>query len=109
LANEVFKRIAAFESDSRITPDRGLRAGTYATTEADAKNVRTGMEAVARYALPNPKPAIYVLTVKPLKNTAIQRGIVQPEFGQPGKGVEVLFGEGTAPNTVTDRWAIREK
>jgi len=39
--------------------------GSYATTEADAKNVKTGKEAVARYALPNPDPASYVYTIKP--------------------------------------------
>src|SRR2546422_11373922 len=64
------------------------------------KNVKTGLEAVARYALPNRKPAIYVFTVKPLKDTPIQHGIVQPAFGQPGGGVEVLFCDGTARNTV---------
>ena len=64
------------------------------------------MEAVARYALPNPKPAVYVFTVKPLKDTPIQRGIVEPEFGQPGKGVEVLFCDGTAPKTVTGSCTI---
>jgi hypothetical protein len=71
LAREVFKRFTAFESDRRITADHGLSPGTYATTEADEKNVKTGLEAVARYALPNPKPAIYVFTVKPLKDTPI--------------------------------------
>ena len=101
LADEVFKRFTAFDNDRRITADHGLLPGTYATTEADAKNVKTGLEAVARYALPNPKPAIYVFTVKPLKDTLIQHGIVQPDNGQPGGGVEVLFGDGAAANTVT--------
>jgi hypothetical protein len=101
--------LTAYENDRRITADGGLLPGTYATTEADAKNVKTGLEAVARYALPNPKPAVYVFTVKPLKDTPIQRGIVEPEFGQPGKGVEVLFYDGTAPKTVTDRCTIPER
>ena len=101
VADEVFKRFTAFENDRRITAERKLLPGTYVTTEADAKNLKTGLEAVARYALPNPKPAIYVFTVKPLKDTTIQRGIVRPDFGQPGGGVEVLFGDGTAANTVT--------
>lgn len=108
-ASEVFKRFTAFENDRRITADHGLLPGTYATTEADAKNVKTGLEAVARYALPNPKSAIYVFTVKPLKDTPIQRGIVQPDNGQPGGGVEVLFGNGTAANTVTGPATIPEK
>jgi hypothetical protein len=108
-AAEVFKRFTAFENDRRITSNHGLLPGTYATTEADAKNVKTGLEAVARYALPTLKAAIYVFTVKPLKDTPIQRGIVEPQFDQPGKGVEVLFCDGTAPNTVTDRSTIPEK
>ena len=109
LADEVFKRFTAFENDRRINANRGLQPGTYATTEADAKNVKTGLDAVARYALPNSKPAIYVFTVKPLKDTLIQRGIVQPDFGQPGGGVEVLFGGGTAANTVTGPASIPER
>ena len=108
-ANEIFKRFTAFENDRRITADGRLLPGTYATTEADAKNVKTGLEAVARYALPNPKPAVYVFTVKPLKDTPIQRGIVEPEFKQPGGGVEVLFCDGTAAKTVTDRCTIPKR
>ena len=108
---QVAGRGAATTPGANLTriADGGLLPGTYATTEADAKNVKTGLEAVARYALPNPKPAVYVFTVKPLKDTPIQRGIVEPEFGQPGKGVEVLFCDGTAARTVTDRGTIPER
>ncbi len=108
LAAEVFKRFTAFENDRRITADHGLLPGTYATTEADARNVKTGLEAVARYALPNPKPAVYILNVEPLKDTTIQRGVVQPDFGQPGGGVEVLFCDGTGATTVTGPVKIPE-
>jgi len=99
--NEVFKRFSAYEKDNRVTSDGRLLPGTYATTEEDAKNVRTGKEAVARYALPNPKPASEVWTIKPWKDTLIQYGIVQPANGQPGGGVEVLFRDGTHLGTVT--------
>ena len=98
---EVFKRFTAYENDRRIKPDRSLLPGTYATTEEDAKNVRTGKEAVARYALPNPKPASNVFTIKPYKDTLIQRGMVEPANDQPGGGVEVIFTLGTQPGTVT--------
>jgi hypothetical protein len=98
---EVFKRFTAYENDRRIKPDGSLLPGTYATTEEDAKNVRTGKEAVARYALPNPKPASNVFTIKPHKDTLIQRGIVEPANDQPGGGVEVIFTDGTQPGTVT--------
>jgi hypothetical protein len=96
---EVFKRFLAYEEDNRITPDGSLLPGAHATTEEDAKNVRTGKEAVARYALPNPKPASNVFTIRPHKVTLIQYGIVEPAYGQPGSGVEVIFTKGTDPGT----------
>lgn len=100
-AGEVFKRFSAYQNDRRVASDGSLLAGTYATTEEDAKNVNTGKDAVARYALPNPAPASYVFTIKPDKDTDVQRGIVEPAFGQPGGGVEVMFTNGTQPKTVT--------
>lgn len=100
-ADEVFKRFSAYENDHRITANGGLLPGSCATTEADAKNVKTGKEAVARYALPNPKPAVYVFTVKPLKDTEVRRGTVQPANDQPGGGVEVIFTSGSPEKTVT--------
>lgn len=99
--NEVFKRFTAYENDHRINPDGSLLPGTYVTTGKDAKNVRTGKEAVARYALPNPKPASNVWTIKPWKDTLIQYGIVEPANGQPGGGVEVIFTAGTQTGTVS--------
>jgi hypothetical protein len=99
--NEVFKRFSAYENDNRLQADGSWSDGTYATTEEDAKNVKTGKDAVGRYALPNPEPACYVFTAKPKKDTDIQKGIVEPAFGQPGDGVEVIFPKGTQANTVT--------
>ena len=61
-SGEVFKRFSAYEDDKRRRPNGSWRDGTYATTEEDAKNIKTGKEAVARYALPNPSPASYVFT-----------------------------------------------
>ena len=101
LAEEIFKRFSAYANDRRVQADHSLSAGTYATMEADAKHVKTGKQAVARYALPNPQPASYVFTIRPLQDTAIQRGILQPAYGQPGGGVEVIFPSGTQSNTVT--------
>lgn len=98
---EVFKRFSAYENDRRIRPDGSLEPGTFATTEEDARHVRTGKEAVARYALPNPDPAVNVFTIKPGSATSIQYGIAQPAHGQPGGGVEVIFTAGTTPRTVT--------
>ena len=98
---ETFARFTAYKNDRRITPNKGLRPGTYATTEADAKNVKTGSEAVERYALPDPKPAIYRYKIEPYKDTIYRQGIVQPANGHRGGGIEVIFDFGTDDKTVT--------
>lgn len=97
---DVFKRFSAFKNDIRLQADGSWSEGTYATTEEDAKNVKTGKEAVERYALANPDPACYVFTGSPKKDTRIQRGTVEPAFGRKGGGVEVIFPKGTQANTV---------
>jgi len=99
--NDLFKRFSAFANDRRVNANGSLQPGTYATTAADAAYVKTGVQAVARYALPNPAPASFRFTIAPHKGTVIQRGIVQPAFGQPGGGVGVIFTRGTQPKTVT--------
>lgn len=103
---EIFVRFSAFANDRRINPDKSLQPGTYATTEADARLVRTGIEAVRRYALPNPDPAVNRFTLLPPKPAAIQYGIVEPAHGQPGGGVEVIFPRGTAAGTVVHQDTI---
>lgn len=105
---EVFKRFTAYQNDRRITSNGGLVPGTYSTTEADARNVHTGQQAVSRYALPNPEPAIYRFTIKPPKDTKIQRGTVQPANNQSGGGAEVIFADGTAAKSVTGPDTIPE-
>ena len=95
------RKFSAYENDRRVTSDKRLLPGSYATTEEDSKNVKTGKDAVARYALPNPEPASYRLTIKPNKDTDIQCGTVERANGQPGGGIEVIFTIGTQPNTVT--------
>ena len=98
---EIFKLFTAYEHDRRIKSNGSLLAGTHVTTETDAMTVRSGKQAVSRYSLPNHKPASYLFTVKPHKDTAIQRGIVEPTDHQPGGGQEVVFAEDTQPGTVT--------
>lgn len=107
--DEVFKRFSAYKNDRRVTPNWGLLPGTYATTEEDAKHVKTGMEAVARYALPNPQPAIYVFAIEPPEDTKIQRGIVEPAHNQPGGGIEIIFTNGCPDDTVSQPDIITEK
>ena len=108
-SGEVFKRFVAYSTDIRLRSDGSWTDATYATTEDDAKNVKTGSEAVKRYALPNKAPASHVWTGKPNKDTKIKRGTVQPAFGEPGGGVEVIFPEGTQPHTVTGPEKINDR
>jgi hypothetical protein len=98
---EKFYRFSAFANDRRVTSEDSLLPGTYGTTEEDGNKVRTGKEAVERYALPNDDPASYRFTIKPQKDTKIQRGIVQPANSHQGGGVEVIFTDGTTKDTVT--------
>ncbi len=98
---EEFKRFSAFANDRRVTANRGLLPGTYATTATDAAHVATGTQAVSRYALPNPTPAVHRFTIQPPAGTNLQRGITQPAYGQPGGGVEVIFTAGSPDHTVT--------
>ena len=99
----------ALEYTPTISLGETVKTLTPLKTAEDAKNVQTGLAAVARYALPNPKPAIYVFTVRPVADTAAQRGTVQPAFGQPGGGVELRFPDGTAPRTVIGPDQIPER
>ena len=102
-ANEVFVRYSAFANDRRINRDGSVRAKTYATTEVDTQAVPSGLAAVARYALPNPAPAMHAFTLKPPTGIPIRCGTVAPQFGQAGGGVEVRFDQPTPPRTVVGR------
>lgn len=99
-AHEQFKRFSAFVNDHRVTSTGGLSPGSFATTAADAVQVHTGRDAVVRYALPNPTPAVHVFTINPPVQTTLQRGTAQPAYGQPGGGAEVTFVNGSPNNTV---------
>jgi hypothetical protein len=59
----------------------------------------TGMDAVRRYALPNPDPAVHRFFLKPLAAIPVRRGTVQPAYGRPGGGAEVIFEEGAPAGT----------
>jgi hypothetical protein len=100
VVTEEFRRFSAYENDFRITAKRALTAGTFATTAEDAENVRTGREAVQRYALENKQSANKRFPIVPPKDTSVQRGIVEPAYGEPGGGVEVIFVNGTPDGTV---------
>lgn len=108
VAGEIFKRFSAYENDFRITDKRALKKGTFATTAADAIHVRTGREAVSRYALENKQSANKCFTITPLADTRLQSGIVQPAYGELGGGVEVIFVDGTTDWTVSQPEYIPE-
>jgi len=101
-------RFTAYLNDRRITPEKGLLPGTYATTEEDSRVVATGEQAVERYALPNPMPAVYRFRIDPKPGTSHQAGVVQPAYGHVGGGVEVLFTAGTAGDTVSGPTVLPE-
>jgi len=101
-AGEIFKRFCAYANDRRVTPGKGLTSGTFATTKEDAdSNIKTGADAVKRYALPDSKPASNVFTINPPPDTDLKRGTVQPANNQTGGGVEVIFVNGSPDGTVT--------
>lgn len=107
---EIFKRFSAYANDKRVTPGKGLQPGTFATTKEDADaNIKTGTDAVARYALPNSKPASNVFTINPPKDTEVKRGTSQPANNQPGGGVEIIFVNGSPDGTVTGPETIPDK
>jgi hypothetical protein len=107
---EIFKRFCAYANDRRVTPGKGLTLGTFATTKEDADaNVKTGTDAVARYALPDSKPASNVFTITPAQDTEVKRGTTQPANNQPGGGVEVIFVNGLPDGTVTGPVTIPDK
>lgn len=105
---EVFKRFSAYVDDFRVTTKKGLMPGTFATTAEDAENVKTGSDAVKRYALENKQSANKRFTINPITYTKLQKGITQPAYGEPGGGVEVIFVDGTADNTVSGPETIPE-
>lgn len=110
LTDEIFKRFSPFANDRRVTAKMGLVSGTLATTKDDADaNVKTGSDAVARYALPSAAPASNVFTIKPPMDTDLKRGTVQPANNQAGGGVEVIFVNGSPDGTVTGPVKIPDK
>jgi hypothetical protein len=105
---EIFCRFSAFRDDFRITEHRALTPGTFATTKEDADKVKTGREAISRYALENKNSANNRFTITPEENTELQEGIVQPAYGETGGGIEVIFVKGTTKWTVSQPEVLPE-
>ena len=96
---EAFLRFSAYLEDPRIRPDGSVSDGTYVTTREDGNHVKTGAEAVERYALPNSEPAVYRFHLEPPKQVKVRRGTVRPAFGHAGGGEEAIFEEGAPAGT----------
>lgn len=107
--DELFVRYSAFANDRRVNPDGSVQAGTYATTETDAKHVPSGLSATARYALPNPSPAVHRFLMSPPDATPIRCGSAAPNFGQAGGGVEILFDSPLPSGTAHDPYRFAER
>ena len=97
--DEEFRRFSAFADDFRILADGSVLPGSYVTTEFDAAKVKTGKEAVERYALPNPDPATHRFYLRPPAPIPVRRGTVQPANGHQGGGDEVIFDNGAPAKT----------
>ena len=104
---ERFLRYSAFENDRRINSDGSVKPGTYTTTYSDGTtHVSTGMDAVRRYALPNPLPAVNKFELQPPGPIKVRRGRVAPAYGQPGGGKEVIFDNGASAGTLKSKSKI---
>lgn len=68
--------------------------------------MKTGAEAVERYALPNPEPAVHQLWLRPPDPIPVRRGTVQPAFGHKGGADEVIFETGAPTGTCHKRDSI---
>jgi hypothetical protein len=96
----MYFRFSPYPNDRRVRRDGSFTKGTYATTYNDIRMIPSGFSAVARYALPNPLPAIYIYPIV-TATAPVHIGAVVPNFGQAGGGVEVCFPGGATMLTGT--------
>lgn len=103
--SEVFVRLSAYEDDKRIDfVNRKLKEGSYTTTEQDYKECyTTNDDPVDRYALPNDEKIKWAFYIKPKTSDSLQEGVVQPDFGHEGGGIEAFFENGTSINTYIEK------
>lgn len=88
--DDVFYRYSAFANDRRLSDEDGvIPSGTYLTSYGDTRFAQSGLGAVARYALPNPAPAMFRFAIGVPAGTALMCGTAAPNFGQSGGGVEL--------------------
>ena len=85
----------------KVTANRGLLPGTFATTAADAARVGDGQSGREPLRAAQSHSGVHRFTIQAPAGTSLQRGIAQPAYGQSGGGVEVIFTAGSPDHTVT--------
>ena len=100
--DEVFYRYSAFANDRRLQQSGFVPAGTYFTSHGDTRFAVSGLGAVARYALPNPAPAIFCRAIGIPHGAALMCGTTSPKFGQSGGGVEIRLDRGVQGARIYD-------
>ena len=98
-----YVRLSAFYDDKRIDrSNKCLRPGSYTTTIDDYLTCTINKyNPIDRYAIPNDDPIKWAFNIVPEIKDTFQQGIVQPDFGKKGGGVECYFEKGTSFGTFT--------
>jgi len=100
-----FVRLSAFYDDKRIDRvNKCIRPGSYTTTMADYLTCILPLnkfDPIDRYAIPNNDPIKWVFDIIPKAGDSFQQGVVQPDFGKKGGGVECYFEKGTSFGSFT--------
>src|ERR1700733_3709863 len=91
--NEVFYRYEHYPTSIRLDLATGeiKKRDTYAAPSLELDYVKSGLGAVARYALPSLLPARWPYELRPPSGTQMHYGASVPLNGQSGGGVEVMF------------------
>lgn len=96
-------RLSAYYEDKRIDRlNKCLRPGSYTTTIEDYLTCTINRyDPIDRYAIPNDDPIKWVFNIVPKIGDTFHQGIVQPDFGKKGGGVECYFEKGTSFGSFT--------
>jgi hypothetical protein len=98
-----YVRLSAYYDDKRIDRiNKCLKSGSYTTTIEDYLTCTINKyDPIDRYAIPNDHPIKWVFNIVPATNDTFQQGMVLPDFGKKGGGVECYFEKGTSFGTFT--------
>lgn len=98
-----YVRLSAFYDDKRIDRlNKCLRPGSYTTTIDDYLTCTINRyDPIGRYAIPNDDSIKWAFNIVPKIGDTFQQGIVQPDFGKKGGGIECYFEKGTSFGSFT--------